>query len=366
MEKKYRLFWIVQGIINVVLLSMLVFVLVFPPFVNRTNETSSNNQTNNQSTQPTNNITLNGEDVTENITKAMESVVSVSNYVNGERSSSGSGVVYKNKDGKSLIITNEHVIKNGTTFDVTTSTGERYEAKVIGSDQVTDLAILEVEAVLPPIKMGSSSNLSLAEPVYALGSPLGLEGTVTQGIVSTPLRTIDTDFDGNGVSDYQINVIQTDAAINPGNSGGALVNVKGELVGINSQKIAGASVDNIGFAIPVDEVNIILEQLEQEGKIQRPSIGISIADLSQLNRTYYQEIKLPSSMKELYGVYVYDVVSDNGLAKGDVITSINGEKIDSSAKLRAELYRYKIGETIEIEVIRDGKLEKINVKLVGG
>ncbi len=360
MEKKYRFLWLFQGLINIILIGVLVMVLISPPTIKQTSSQPSQTQTNST------NININGEDVTENISKAMTSVVSVITYVNGERYSSGSGVVYKNKDGKSLIVTNDHVVNKGNSYDVTLSDGQRYEAKLIGSDRVTDLAILEVDVELKPIAIGSSSSLSLAEPVYALGSPLGLEGSVTQGIVSTILRTIETDLDGDGTNDYQINVIQTDAAINPGNSGGALVNIKGELVGINSQKIADASVDNIGFAIPFDEAIVVLEQLEANGKIVRPTIGIQIADLSQLNRLYYQEIKKPKSMDELYGVYVYDVTADNGLKKGDVITAINGEKIDSSAKLRAQLYRYQIGDTIKVDVLRDGEVKTIEVKLIGG
>ncbi len=192
-----------------------------------------------------------------------------------------------------------------------------------------------------------------------MGNPLGLEfaNSVTSGIISASERTIDAN---TSAGNTKVNVLQTDAAINPGNSGGALVDINGNLVGINSMKIAAAQVEGIGFAIPSNEVRVTIEQLVKHGKIERPSIGIGLINLSDIPENYRKELHTHKDK----GVYVAKVDSENAIKKGDIITGIDGKQIKDDTDLRTYLYESKKpGETVTLKVIRDGKTQDINVKL---
>lgn len=202
---------------------------------------------------------------TDVIEKVNSSVVGVLVYANGTASGSGSGVVYR-VDGKTAyIITNAHVVSGATDVQVVFSNKESVNATIVGSDTYSDIAVLKLTADfdMTAIKCGDSSLLDQGETVLAIGSPLGIEyaGTVTQGIVSGIDRTVSVDLNDDGQEDWDMNVIQTDAAINPGNSGGALVNMAGELVGITSMKLSNTSVEGMGFALPINDVITSVEQI---------------------------------------------------------------------------------------------------------
>src|SRR5699024_3188363 len=218
-----------------------------------------------------------------NVSPAVVGVVNIQEQFNlwqqsesGEQGT-GSGVIYIIEGDKAYIVTNHHVIQGANQVEISLGTEKTVEATLLGSDLYTDLAVIEMDAshADKSIELGNSENVKVGEPASAIGNPLGLNlaGSVTQGIISGTQRAIPQDFNNDGRADWQAEVIQTDAAINPGNSGGALLNLQGQLIGINSMKIAQSAVEGIGFAIPIDDAIPIINELEQSGEITRPFLG---------------------------------------------------------------------------------------------
>ena len=266
------LFKIVITLLVVAFLGMNVFL-----FTKVNKSSSSGSSSNKNATVENVNYDVKSS-TTDVIEKVNSSVVGVLVYANGTASGSGSGVVYR-VDGKTAyIITNAHVVSGATDVQVVFSNKESVNATIVGSDTYSDIAVLKLTADfdMTAIKCGDSSLLDQGETVLAIGSPLGIEyaGTVTQGIVSGIDRTVSVDLNDDGQEDWDMNVIQTDAAINPGNSGGALVNMAGELVGITSMKLSNTSVEGMGFALPINDVITSVEQIIENGKVTRPQIGI--------------------------------------------------------------------------------------------
>lgn len=290
-----------------------------------------------------------------------------------EEYSEGSGVIYMKSNGKGYIVTNNHVVEGSDKIQVILSSGKKLDAKLVGTDSVTDLAVLSIDAsdVTQVASFAESKNVQPGETVIAIGSPLGSEyaTSVTQGIISASNRTLTmTDDYGNAVS--QTTVIQTDAAINPGNSGGPLVNTSGQIIGINSMKMSttndGSAVEGMGFAIPSDEVVTIINKLVKDGKITRPQLGIRVASVSELTSTMKQQLDLDDNLDS--GVYVASVTSNSaggnaGMKKGDVITEVDGKKVDDVVALHTSLYSHKVGDTITVKLNRAGKTISLNVKL---
>lgn len=287
-----------------------------------------------------------------------------------ETYSEGSGVVYMKSNGKGYIVTNNHVISGSDAVQVQLANGKTVSAKVVGKDSTTDLAVLSIDAkyVTQTAEFGDSKSLQAGQTVIAVGSPLGSEyaSTVTQGIVSAPARTIETS------SGNQQTVIQTDAAINPGNSGGALVNSAGQVIGINSMKLAqssdGTSVEGMGFAIPSNEVVTIVNELVKKGKITRPQLGVRVVALNGIPEAYRSRLKIKSNLKN--GIYVASVNKSGsaaraGMKSGDVITAVDGKKVDDVASLHSILYSHKVGDTVNVTVNRNGKNISLKVKLEG-
>ena len=245
---------------------------------------------------------------------------------------SGSGVIFKKANGKAYIITNNHVVEGASSLKVSLYDGTDVTAKLVGSDSLTDLAVLEIsdKHVTKTASFGSSSALRTGESVIAIGDPLGkdLSRTVTQGIVSGLNRTVSI---STSAGESSINVIQTDAAINPGNSGGPLLNTDGKIIGINSMKISESDVEGIGFAIPSNDVKPIAEELLTKGQVERPYIGVSMIDLEQVPQNY-QEGTLGLFGKQLNkGVYIREVAQGSPAAKAglkaeDIIISLKGKK----------------------------------------
>lgn len=277
----------------------------------------------------------------------------------------GSGAIYKVKDGKAYIFTNNHVVEGSDAIDVMLKDGSRVPADVIGADKYTDLAVLSIDAenVTDVAEFGDSDNLTLGEPAIAIGSPLGTEFplSVTAGIVSGVNRMVPVDTDGDRQMDWQMNAIQTDAAINPGNSGGPLVNVAGQIIGINSMKISTNVVEGMGFAIPSNDAVDIINELEREGEIVRPTLGITMVDLGLVSDEQKTNVlKIDESVQE--GVVVVDVTSNTsaseaGLQSGDVITSFNGQPVTTGLELRQALYKTRVGDEVDVEFYREGQLQ---------
>ena len=284
--------------------------------------------------------------------------------------SEGSGVIYKKENGYAYIVTNNHVIANSQELEVLLADGTREKAELVGSDQWTDLAVIRIPAdkVSTVAEFANSDEVKAGQTAIAIGSPLGSEfaTSVTQGIVSANNRPVPTDVDGDGQQDWIVNAIQTDAAINPGNSGGALINSAGQVIGINSMKISKSSVEGMGFAIPSNEVVSIINELEKNGKIVRPALGISMVNLSNVNSQAVNQLNLPKDVKG--GVVVAEVSSKGsakaaGLQPYDVIVEMDGQKVEGIQNLRKILYSHKVGDKLEVTYYRNGQKQTTTVSL---
>ncbi|MBK1617966.1 serine endoprotease DegQ [Lamprobacter modestohalophilus] len=273
---------------------------------------------------------------------------------NRESQSLGSGVVIDAKRG--IILTNHHVVRAADTIRVTFDDGRRLEAELVGSDPETDIAVLRVEAdALTAIPLADSDALLVGDFVVAIGSPFGLAHTVTSGIVSALGRT------GLGIEGYE-SFIQTDASINPGNSGGPLVNLRGELVGINTAILApGGGNVGIGFAIPTNMVKIVVEQILEHGSVRRGLFGAGVQDLTP-------EIASALEIDRFRGAVVAALEPDSpalraGLKPGDIITGVDGRAVNSANDLRSRVGLLPPGTRIELEVLRDGKTRRLKAQI---
>ena len=284
--------------------------------------------------------------------------------------SEGSGVIYKKEGDTAYIVTNTHVINGAKKVDIRLADGTKVPGDIVGSDTYSDIAVVKIAAdkVTTVAEFGDSNQLTVGETAIAIGSPLGPEyaNTVTQGIVSSLNRNVSLKSeDGQAIS---TNAIQTDTAINPGNSGGPLINIQGQVIGITSSKIAsngGTSVEGLGFAIPANDVINIIKQLEKDGKVTRPALGIHMVNLSNLNTTDLQKLKLPGNVTS--GVAVRSVQKNmpaNGhLQQYDVITKIDDKAISSTTELQSALYSHSIGDEMTVTYYRNGKEETTKIKL---
>ena len=284
--------------------------------------------------------------------------------------SEGSGVIYKKEGESAYLVTNTHVINGAKKVDIRLADGTKVPGEIVGSDTYSDIAVVKIssEKVSTVAEFGDSNQLSVGETAIAIGSPLGSEyaNTVTQGIVSSLNRHVSLKSeDGQAIS---TNAIQTDTAINPGNSGGPLINIQGQVIGITSSKIAsngGTSVEGLGFAIPTNDVKNIINQLEKEGKVTRPALGIHMVNLTNLSTADIKKLKLPDKVTS--GVAVRTVQKNmpaNGhLQQYDVITKVDDTKISSTTELQNVLYSHSIGDEITVTYYRNGKEEKTKIKL---
>ncbi|WNF37178.1 S1C family serine protease [Bacillaceae bacterium IKA-2] len=323
------------------------------------------------------NITVNSE-IIDAVERVSESVVGVINL--GQASAwsasggegTGSGVVYKITNDHAYIVTNHHVIDGAQEIEVSLSDGSRVSAELLGFDVITDLAVLQI----PPIgvntvaEFGNSELLRVGEPAIAIGNPLGLQfsRTVTQGIISATERSVPVDLNKDGRVDWEAEVLQTDAAINPGNSGGALINIQGQVIGINSMKIAG-SVEGIGFSIPSAIAVPVINDIETYGEVQRPQMGIVIRSLSEIPSNHWDEtFNLPGEVKTgvvLEGVEPLSPADEAGLEQYDVIIELDGQAIQDTHDLRKHLYtKKKIGDDLEVTFYRDGQRQTTTLTLV--
>lgn len=322
--------------------------------------------------------------ITEAVEKVSPAVVGVTNVQQktnfwdqqteeANEAGTGSGVIYKKTKDKAYIVTNHHVIEAADVLEVVLSDETKVEARLLGSDMFTDLAVLEIDAknVEKTVEIGQSENIKVGEPAIAIGNPLGhmFAGSVTQGIISGKQRTIPQDFNQDGRADWQAEVLQTDAAINPGNSGGALINIEGQLIGINSMKISQMVAEGIGFAIPVDTAIPIIEELEEKGEVTRPYLGVELYSLDEVPKVEWQKtLKLPEDIEG--GVYIWTLeplspADRAGLKRLDVITELDGKPVNNVLELRKILYQEKeVNDELDITAYRDGKKIETTAKLV--
>ena len=330
----------------------------------------------------------NENSTTQAVDKVKDAVVSIITYSGNSQSSfigsddadtdsnteqinsEGSGVIYKKDGDDAYLVTNTHVISGAKKVDIRLADGTKVPGEIVGSDTYSDIAVVKIssEKVSTVAEFGDSSQLAVGETAIAIGSPLGSEyaNTVTQGIVSSLNRHVSLKSeDGQAIS---TNAIQTDTAINPGNSGGPLINIQGQVIGITSSKIAsngGTSVEGLGFAIPANDVKNIIKQLEKDGKVTRPALGIHMVNLTNLSTADLQKLKLPDNVTS--GVVVRSVQTNmpaNGhLQRFDVITKVDDKAISSTTELQSALYSHSIGDSMTVTYYRNGKEETTTIKL---
>ncbi|AEZ63250.1 S1C family serine protease [Streptococcus infantarius] len=343
----------------------------------------------------------NTNDTTKAVEKVREAVVSVINYQSNSSSddlymqmfggnldnntnngsdsdlsiaSEGSGVIYKKDGNSAYVVTNNHVVDGASQIEIMLSDGTKVVGELVGTDTYSDIAVVKIasDKVTTVAEFADSDKVTVGETAIAIGSPLGTDyaNSVTQGIVSSLSRTVTmTNDDGDTIS---TNAIQTDAAINPGNSGGALINIEGQVIGINSSKISstsdsgsGNSVEGMGFAIPANDVVKIINQLEANGKVIRPALGITMANLSDLSTTTISRLNIPTSVTS--GIVVASVQSgmpaEGTLKKYDVITAIDDKDVSSITDLQSVLYGHSTGDSIKVTFYRgtDKKTETIKL-----
>ncbi|MBD2258191.1 trypsin-like peptidase domain-containing protein [Pseudanabaena sp. FACHB-2040] len=272
----------------------------------------------------------------------------------------GSGFI-TTADGQ--IITNAHVIDGADTVQVTLKDGRQLDGRVLGTDPVTDVAVIKIDANdLPVVRFSNSDALQPGEWAIAIGNPLGLDNTVTAGIISATGRSSNQ----VGVPDKRVEFIQTDAAINPGNSGGPLLNVRGEVIGVNTAILSGAQ--GLGFAIPINTVQRIADQLAANGKVDHPYLGVQMLTLSpqtkeDLNRNPNSNL----TVSEDKGVLIAQVVPNSpaaraGLRAGDVIRSIEGQAVTESAQVQRAVEASQVGQPLSLEILRSGQQQTVSLR----
>jgi len=377
--------WLLPVIIGITVGAILMFIL-YPNITN--NGDLTDDEESNEEEKAQDSPTKQGQlqvDVSTQITDIVDdvsaTVVGVTNIQQqadfwsgdeADEAGTGSGVIYKKDNDYAYIVTNNHVVEQADVVEIIFKDETNLEAEILGTDLFSDLAVLRVdgEQIDKVIEMGTSDSLKVGEPAIAIGNPLGhmFAGSVTQGIISGKQRTIPQDFNQDGRADWQAEVIQTDAAINPGNSGGALINIEGQLIGINSMKINQAIAQGIGFAIPIDTAKPIIEELEETGTVTRPYLGVEIYSLEEIPKIEWENtLHLPESVNG--GVYIWSIeplspADEAGLRRLDVITSFAGEEVDDVLALRKILYQEKqVGDEVEVIYYRDGEQMKTTVNL---
>ena len=305
-------------------------------------------------------VTVTDTGIADAVEKVYDSVVTIETYVKGSAYSSGSGFVYKTDDKYGYIITNYHVISSSKEVKVTFSNNKTVDASIVGGDEYADIAVLAVdkEYVLLVATTGSSESMRVGDTTFAVGAPIDsntFSWSVTRGILSGKNRVVEVS-DNNSTNVMQ--VLQTDTAINAGNSGGALCNSNGEVIGVTNMKLASSQVEGMGFAIPIEEALKYADSITDGQKISRPYLGVSIYDAGN------------SFFSTNTGVYIESVEKGSaaekaGLQRGDKILKVNDTEISSTSYFKYELYKYNIGDTINITVLRDKKEVSVKVTLSG-
>ncbi|HFU3863676.1 TPA: S1C family serine protease [Streptococcus suis] len=356
--------------------------------------TQGNSTSNQANTTSVNNVQYtNDTSTTQAVEKVQDAVVSVINYqtqssnslssIFGNIESSdelavageGSGVIYKKDGDTAYIVTNNHVISGAEKIDILLASGEKLSGELVGADTYSDIAVIKIAAdkVTTIAEFANSDTIKVGETAIAIGSPLGsvYANTVTQGIISSLSRTVTSQTeDGQTIS---TNAIQTDTAINPGNSGGPLINIQGQVIGINSSKItsssvssSGVAVEGMGFAIPSNDAVQIINQLETNGKVTRPALGVQMVNLTDLSTSQLEKAGLANT-DLTSGVLIVSTQSglpaDGKFEPYDVIIEIDGETIENKSNLQSELYKHQIGDTITVTYYRNNKKMTVDIKL---
>ena len=322
----------------------------------------------------TRNVTVTDTGIADAVEKLYDAVVVVKTYYHDQLYATGTGFVYKKDDNTAYILTNNHVIENGDAVYVEFTDGRQIETTVEGKDTYSDIAVLSLSAdeVSAVAEMGSSEEARVGDTVFTVGSPINSDaysGTVTRGILSGKNRLVSVSTSNSSTADMMMSVLQTDAAINSGNSGGPLANANGEVIGITSLKLSSsgtssASIEGMGFAIPIETALNYAEKLENGETIERPSLGISMVNVSSM----YNRYPSLSNSGITEGVYVESVsdgspADDGGMQAGDIIVEVDDKEVSDYAYLRYLLYNHSVGDTMKVRVYRDGDYKDLNITL---
>lgn len=318
---------------------------------------------------PHQNVTVSESDsLNTAIEKIYDAVVVVQSYSRGQQTSSGSGFVYKKEGNYAYIMTNYHVVEGASEVNVVSMSGETISAEVLGGDSYADIAVLRVDGdkVTAVAEIGDSTQSKIGDTVFTVGTPVDSQyiGTVTKGILSSETRTITVSDSTKG--EYMMEVLQTDASINPGNSGGPLVNINGEVIGITSMKLVTDEIEGMGFAIPIEVAMSQVEKLENGEEIERPYIGVSMYDVSNVAMLYRNNIELDDSIDE--GVVISAVESGSpaaeaGLQANDIIVEADGTEVKNGAHFKYILYNHNIGDSVKLTINRNGKQQELTLRL---
>ena len=321
------------------------------------------------------NVTVTDTGIADAVEKIYDAVVVVKTYRDGSLYATGTGFVYKEDGDTAYILTNNHVIEDGDEIYVEFTDGSNVITTVEGADVYSDIAVLSLssEHVTTVAQIGSSEDARVGDTVFTVGAPIDsstYSGTVTRGILSGKNRLVSVSTTNNSTSDMMMSVLQTDAAINSGNSGGPLANANGEVIGITSLKLSSssstsASIEGMGFAIPIETALNYAEKLEQGETIVRPQLGITMSNLSDAIYRHYSELR---NIDIDSGVYVEEVSSGSpaekgGLKVGDIIISADGEDVPNLAYLRYLLYNHDVGDTMSLTVYRNGDKVDLTITL---
>jgi len=316
-------------------------------------------------------VTIDDKGIADAVEKLYDAVVIVQAYNKDKMVSSGTGFVYKTDKNDAYILTNSHVISGTESVRVTFTDGNTYPVEISGDDEFSDVAVLKIDSnkIIKVAEIGESVKARLGDTVFTIGTPLNHEysWTITRGIVSGKDRLIEVDVSNANNASLVLSVLQTDAAINSGNSGGPIANSNGEVIGITNMKLASGGVEGMGFAIPIEDAVDIGEELIKNKTITRPVLGVGTLNASDTQALQYQYgIVLDKSVTSGAAVAYVQVGSpaaNAGLEKGDVITNFGIYEITSSAKLKYYLYKYSVGDKVELTYIRGKNKQTTTVHL---
>ena len=314
-------------------------------------------------------VTVNENGIADAVEKLYDAVVVVGAYKDGMLASNGTGFVYEEDDKYAYILTNSHVVNGSTSVKVKFTNNSVENVEVVGDDTYSDIAVLKLDKskVIKVAELGDLNNSRVGDTVFAIGAPLDDEysWTVTRGILSGKDRLVSASSTNSTTQDMVMSVMQTDAAINSGNSGGPLANSNGQVIGITNMKLVSDGVEGIGFAIPIGDAIEYASELRNNGKIERPLLGISMLDATDTYNLARYRITLDMNQT---GAVVIQVQENSpadkaGLKMGDVITKIEDYDVESVARLKYYLYKYSPGEKVKVTYIRDGKTKTDTITL---
>lgn len=318
-------------------------------------------------------VTVNENGIADAVEKVYDAVVVVETYRRNTLVATGTGVIFKQDNNKYYVMTNYHVIEDGTTIKIVLTDGNRYEVNVDGGDIYSDIAVLSFDSKedYTIAEIGSSTDARVGDTTFAVGAPLDADTyswTVTRGILSGKDRMIEVSTSNTlyNSNDYIMKVLQTDAAINSGNSGGPLCNSNGQVIGITNMKLVSDGVEGMGFAIPIEDAIDFANKIINGEDITRPKIGISMVALAGAS---IYGVDIPDNVEN--GVAVLSVNSGSsaevaGLERGDIITEFDNVKIESVAQLKYELYRHNVGDVVTIKINRHGSIKDLQMTLTKG